>query len=93
MITFYSMILSAVGDLCRPLTVLLPFIQVGCKGHSSVEDARTAMELYRLVEVPWEAELARSQPPRPPSPTDPITDSHQYMDDQYWPQDLMVGTL
>lgn len=68
-------------------------IQVGCKGHSSVEDARTAMELYRLVEVPWEAELARSQPPRPPSPTDPITDSHQYMDDQYWPQDLMVGTL
>uniref|UniRef100_G1N9A5 Interferon stimulated exonuclease 20 n=1 Tax=Meleagris gallopavo TaxID=9103 RepID=G1N9A5_MELGA len=65
-------------------------IQVGCKGHSSVEDARTAMELYRLVEVPWEAELARSQPPRPPSPTDPIADSHQYMDDQYWPQDLMV---
>ncbi|OXB57517.1 hypothetical protein ASZ78_009112 [Callipepla squamata] len=68
-------------------------IQVGCKGHSSVEDARTAMELYRLVEVPWEEELTRSQPPRPPSPTDPSTDSHQYMDDQYWPQDLMVGTL
>ncbi|NXC42999.1 AEN nuclease, partial [Penelope pileata] len=43
-------------------------IQVGCRGHSSVEDARTAMELYRLVEVPWEAELARSHPPRPPSP-------------------------
>ncbi|NXL95721.1 AEN nuclease, partial [Alectura lathami] len=68
-------------------------IQVGCRGHSSVEDARTAMELYRLVEVPWEMELACTQPPRPPSPADPSTDSHQYMDDQYWPQDLMAGTL
>ncbi|XP_010170962.2 apoptosis-enhancing nuclease-like [Antrostomus carolinensis] len=43
-------------------------IQVGGRGHSSVEDAQTAMELYRLVEVQWEAELARSLPPRPPSP-------------------------
>ncbi|KFW95913.1 Apoptosis-enhancing nuclease, partial [Phalacrocorax carbo] len=41
-------------------------IQVGCKGHSSVEDAQTAMELYRLVEVQWETELAHSLPPRPP---------------------------
>ncbi|KFV10622.1 Apoptosis-enhancing nuclease, partial [Tauraco erythrolophus] len=41
-------------------------IQVGCTGHSSVEDAQTAMELYRLVEVQWETELARSLPPRPP---------------------------
>nr|XP_010299333.1 PREDICTED: apoptosis-enhancing nuclease-like [Balearica regulorum gibbericeps] len=69
-------------------------IQVGCKGHSSVEDAQTAMELYRLVEVQWETELARSLPPRPPSPvTDPTTDSNQYMDDQYWPTDLMASGL
>ncbi|NXJ01294.1 AEN nuclease, partial [Psophia crepitans] len=69
-------------------------IQVGCKGHSSVEDAQTAMELYRLVEVQWETELARSLPPRPPSPdTDPTTDSSQYMDDQYWPTDLMASGL
>ncbi|XP_061302740.1 LOW QUALITY PROTEIN: apoptosis-enhancing nuclease [Pezoporus flaviventris] len=69
-------------------------IQVGCKGHSSVEDARTAMELYRLVEVQWETELARSLPPRPPSPiTDPTADSNQYMDDQYWPTDLMASSL
>ncbi|NXV70587.1 AEN nuclease, partial [Atlantisia rogersi] len=69
-------------------------IQVGCKGHSSVEDAQTAMELYRLVEVQWETELARSLPPRPPSPiTDPSTDSSQYMDDQYWPTDLMTSGL
>ncbi|XP_074693805.1 apoptosis-enhancing nuclease [Strix aluco] len=69
-------------------------IQVGCKGHSSVEDAQTAMELYRLVEVQWETELARSLPPRPPSPiTDPTADSNQYMDDQYWPTDLMTSSL
>ncbi|XP_010002362.1 PREDICTED: apoptosis-enhancing nuclease-like [Chaetura pelagica] len=69
-------------------------IQVGCRGHSSVEDAQTAMELYRLVEVQWETELARSLPPRPPSPaTDPTADSNQYMDDQYWPTDLMASNL
>ncbi|NXG16722.1 AEN nuclease, partial [Grallaria varia] len=69
-------------------------IQVGRKGHSSVEDAQTAMELYRLVEVQWEQELAHSLPPRPPSPvTDPTADSNQYMDDQYWPTDLMASGL
>ncbi|NWU61270.1 AEN nuclease, partial [Pterocles burchelli] len=69
-------------------------IQVGCRGHSSVEDARTAMELYRLVEVQWETELARTLPPRPPSPiADPTTDSNQYMDDRYWPTDLMGDSM
>ncbi|NXJ75068.1 AEN nuclease, partial [Trogon melanurus] len=69
-------------------------IQVGNKGHSSVEDAQTAMELYRLVEVQWETELARSLPARPPSPvTDPTADSSQYMDDRYWPTDLMASSL
>ncbi|XP_029437559.1 interferon-stimulated 20 kDa exonuclease-like 2 [Rhinatrema bivittatum] len=33
-------------------------IQVGKKGHSSVEDARATMELYRLIEAEWERELA-----------------------------------
>ncbi|NXL60900.1 AEN nuclease, partial [Chordeiles acutipennis] len=69
-------------------------IQVGGRGHSSVEDAQTAMELYRLVEVQWETELACSLPPRPPSPiTDPTADSSQYMDDRYWPTDLMANSL
>lgn len=71
-----------------------PFPQVGFKGHSSVEDAQTAMELYRLVEVQWEKELAHGLPPRPPSPvTDPAADSSQYLDDQYWPTDLMASSL
>ncbi|XP_070622757.1 interferon-stimulated 20 kDa exonuclease-like 2 [Erythrolamprus reginae] len=35
-------------------------IQVGHNGHSSVEDARATMELYRVIEVEWERHLATS---------------------------------
>nr|XP_056709168.1 interferon-stimulated 20 kDa exonuclease-like 2 [Euleptes europaea] len=33
-------------------------IQVGRHGHSSVEDARATMELYKVVEADWESYLA-----------------------------------
>ncbi|GAA6217179.1 interferon-stimulated 20 kDa exonuclease-like 2 [Lates japonicus] len=33
-------------------------IQAGRRGHSSVEDARAAMELYKVVEQEWERRLA-----------------------------------
>lgn len=33
-------------------------IQTGKKGHSSVEDAKATMELYKVVEVEWEKKLA-----------------------------------
>ncbi|XP_051262505.1 interferon-stimulated 20 kDa exonuclease-like 2 [Dicentrarchus labrax] len=33
-------------------------IQTGKKGHSSVEDARATMELYKVVEEEWEKHLA-----------------------------------
>lgn len=36
----------------------LLFFQVGRGGHSSVEDAKATMELYRLVEEEWERTLA-----------------------------------
>ncbi|XP_010284856.1 PREDICTED: interferon-stimulated 20 kDa exonuclease-like 2, partial [Phaethon lepturus] len=32
-------------------------IQVGKSGHSSVEDARATMELYKVVEAEWEQHL------------------------------------
>uniref|UniRef100_A0A4W5LQ75 Exonuclease domain-containing protein n=1 Tax=Hucho hucho TaxID=62062 RepID=A0A4W5LQ75_9TELE len=32
-------------------------IQTGKKGHSSVEDAKATMELYKVVEVEWERTL------------------------------------
>ncbi|XP_028835851.1 interferon-stimulated 20 kDa exonuclease-like 2 [Denticeps clupeoides] len=33
-------------------------IQTGRAGHSSVEDAKASMDLYKVVEVEWEKELA-----------------------------------
>lgn len=39
------------------ITILL-CPQTGKKGHSSVEDARATMELYKVVEVEWEKQLA-----------------------------------
>lgn len=41
------------GDLC-----LSP--QVGKSGHSSVEDARATMELYKVVEEEWEQHLRQN---------------------------------
>lgn len=64
-------------------------IQVGHQGHSSVEDAMTAMELYKLVEVQWEqqeADNAKAQPED--GAPDSSTDVEQYMEDQYWPDEL-----
>lgn len=52
----------------------------------------TAMELYRLVEMQWEQQASslRTQPEdREP---DSSTDMEQYMEDQYWPEDLAQGT-
>ncbi|XP_053129161.1 apoptosis-enhancing nuclease-like [Hemicordylus capensis] len=66
-------------------------IQVSKNGHSSVEDARTSMELYRLVEVQWEQELANRHPLSPSSsPPDSGTDIDCYLEDQYWPEDINV---
>lgn len=67
-------------------------IQVGRHGHSSVEDATAAMELYRLVEAQWEQQVASGlQAHREDGDPDSSTDMEQYMDDQYWPADLAQG--
>ncbi|XP_003788706.1 apoptosis-enhancing nuclease [Otolemur garnettii] len=75
------------------LQLLHKKIQVGQHGHSSVEDATTAMELYRLVEVQWEQQEA-SRPWGHPEDRelDSSTDMEQYMEDQYWPEDLAQGS-
>ncbi|XP_007427213.1 apoptosis-enhancing nuclease [Python bivittatus] len=66
-------------------------IQVGKRGHSSVEDAQASMELYRLVEFQWEKLLTPSLPMGPSDSTlDGNTDNSCYMDDQYWPKDLDI---
>ncbi|XP_012499245.1 PREDICTED: apoptosis-enhancing nuclease [Propithecus coquereli] len=75
------------------LQLLHKKIQVGKHGHSSVEDAMTAMELYRLVEVQWEQQEASSSWARPEDrEPDSSTDMEQYMEDQYWPEDLAQGS-
>lgn len=75
------------------LQLLHKKIQVGQHGHSSVEDAVTAMELYRLVEVQWEQQEASSPRSHPEDrEPDSSTDMEQYMEDQYWPEDLAPGT-
>ncbi|XP_041098946.1 interferon-stimulated 20 kDa exonuclease-like 2 [Polyodon spathula] len=43
-------------------------IQVGKNGHSSVEDARATMELYKIVEPQWERTLASGSEKQSPTP-------------------------
>ncbi|XP_004069456.1 apoptosis-enhancing nuclease [Oryzias latipes] len=61
-------------------------IQVGKKGHCSVEDATAALDLYKLVEGEWEQELERQLRdegvPHEPS----FASSNHYMKDEYWPE-------
>lgn len=53
----------------------------------------TAMELYQLVEVQWEQHMASSAQAHPEDRgPDSSTDVEQYMDDQYWPEDLTQST-
>lgn len=61
--------------------------QVGRQGHCSVEDARAALDLYKLVEGEWEQQLHAmlSDQEVPPSAA---TSSH-YMQDEYWPSDVI----
>ncbi|XP_021536206.1 apoptosis-enhancing nuclease [Neomonachus schauinslandi] len=74
------------------LQLLHKKIQAGQHGHSSVEDAVTAMELYRLVEAQWEQREAVSLPPCPEDrEPDGSTGMEEYMEDQYWPEDLAQG--
>ncbi|XP_063781845.1 apoptosis-enhancing nuclease [Pseudophryne corroboree] len=75
---------------CLAWHILHKKIQMGRKGHSSVEDAQTCMELYKLVEEQVERDfLSCSQLNTCINPkVDSVPDNKQYLDDQYWPSDL-----
>lgn len=63
-------------------------IQVGRRGHSSVEDALASLDLYKLVEGEWEQDMRERMTDRDTGTLpDPATSNH-YMQDQYWPEDL-----
>ncbi|KAJ8249468.1 hypothetical protein GJAV_G00235290 [Gymnothorax javanicus] len=71
-------------------TLLNRDIQVGKRGHSSVEDALAAMDLYRLVETQWEQDVLSK--PRDPAVSPSlrlVTSPTHYMQDQYWPAELV----
>lgn len=63
-------------------------MQVGKRGHCSVEDAKAALDLYKLVEGEWEQELQHKlkddDAPQKPS----FASSTHYMHDEYWPVDV-----
>lgn len=67
-------------------------IQVGRRGHCSVEDAQAALDLYKLVEGEWEQELQNKlrddDAPHEPS----FTSSNHYMQDEYWPDDVTADS-
>lgn len=67
-------------------------IQVGRRGHCSVEDAQAALDLYKLVEGEWEQELQDKlrddDAPREPS----FASSKHYMQDEYWPDDVIADS-
>lgn len=53
----------------------------------------TAMELYQLVEVQWEEEEASNAKAHPEDRApDSSTDVEQFMEDQYWPDELTQST-
>lgn len=66
--------------------------QGGRRGHNSVEDAQAALDLYKLVEGEWEREvqttLRDGNVPDEPS----YASSSHYMQDQYWPSDVISNS-
>lgn len=67
--------------------LLKRLIQVGRQGHCSVEDARATLDLYKLVEGEWEEQLQAmlAEPEALPS----FAASSHYMQDEYWPCDIV----
>ncbi|KAF0040531.1 hypothetical protein F2P81_006429 [Scophthalmus maximus] len=86
------------GERCPALKILAckllnRRIQVGRNGHCSVEDARAALDLYKLVEGEWEREL-QSKLRDDDAPQEPsFASSSHYMQDEYWPDDVPSALL
>ncbi|XP_013880517.1 apoptosis-enhancing nuclease [Austrofundulus limnaeus] len=69
-------------------TLLNRQIQTGRKGHCSVEDARAALDLYKLVEGEWEKELQDKLRDDGTQLEPSFTSSTHYMRDEYWPDEV-----
>ncbi|KAL0967937.1 hypothetical protein UPYG_G00260100 [Umbra pygmaea] len=60
-------------------------IQVGRKGHNSVEDALASLDLYKLVEEEWEQEIREKLKDREMGVVPGYATFNHYMQDKYWP--------
>ncbi|XP_056906898.1 apoptosis-enhancing nuclease isoform X2 [Takifugu flavidus] len=67
-------------------------IQGGRQGHNSVEDAQAALDLYKLVEGEWEREVQTTLRVGNVSDEPSYTSSSHYMQDQYWPSDVIFNS-
>lgn len=82
------------GERCASLktlsrTLLNRKIQVGKQGHSSVEDAQAALDLYKLVEEEWEWDLQEKMRDDTDTPqVSRFAALNHYMQDEYWPDDV-----
>ncbi|XP_072242439.1 apoptosis-enhancing nuclease [Leuresthes tenuis] len=66
-------------------------IQAGRRGHSSVEDAQAALDLYKLVEGEWEQDVQSKLRDDDDDPHEPsFASSNHYMQDEYWPDDVIA---
>ncbi|KAG7473926.1 hypothetical protein MATL_G00100910 [Megalops atlanticus] len=70
-------------------TLLNRNIQMGMNGHSSVEDAVAAMDLYKLVEGQWEQDFLSKAEHLDTSTSESSSSFSHYMQDEYWPADLI----
>ncbi|XP_029379470.1 apoptosis-enhancing nuclease [Echeneis naucrates] len=67
-------------------------IQTGKRGHCSVEDAQAALDLYKLVEGEWEQELQNKLSDHHSLYKPSYISSNHYMQDEYWPDDVVAGS-
>uniref|UniRef100_A0A146T166 Interferon stimulated exonuclease gene n=1 Tax=Fundulus heteroclitus TaxID=8078 RepID=A0A146T166_FUNHE len=72
-------------------------IQAGRRGHCSVEDAQAALDLYKLVEGEWEQEMERrlrDDEDDGSAPHEPgHSSSDHYMQDEFWPDEVLADAL
>lgn len=88
---FYIWVWVFLKDLV--LQLLYKKIQVGQYGYLLVEDVMIVMEFYWLVEVQWEQqEVCSFWICFEDREFDSSIDMEQYMEDQYWFDDLVYGS-
>ena len=79
-------------QLCIPLLLCsLQEEEIQVDEHCSVEDAKAALDLYKLVEDEWEGELMAKESQKTNQPQKTKLDTSvqdSYLNDEFWPDEL-----